>query len=356
MPFSALDVVRSAFQRMKRLLFLPVRPGQWLRFALVGFLAGEMGGSGGCSSLRIPFNFPDSQPREQFQVGIPGAPGVLFFLGIALALFLILVLVIVFTYINSRMRFVLFDSIVDGECRIRDSWSRRGTPAFRYFLFQIAVALAAFASFGVLIGVPALLGFGMGLFENPRQHILALVLGGLIVGFLFLTWLIAFILLQVLTKDFIVPQMALDDVTATEAWRRLWNMMSAEKVGYAGYLGMKAALSLAAGIVLGIVTLLVVLVILIPVGGLSNHSAWRKSGRTRMEPPHNCHCDRGRSHRGSRTDPDYVFDFSTGDRLFPGVFNLFLRRALSTSAHAAPIQVRLRHRSSLLLNSPFPQP
>jgi hypothetical protein len=85
------------------------------------------------------------------------------------------------------MRFVLFDSIVNGECRIRDSWSRRGTPAFRYFLFQIAVALAAFASLGVLIGVPALLGFGMGLFENPRQHILALVLGGLLVGLLFLS-------------------------------------------------------------------------------------------------------------------------------------------------------------------------
>ena len=267
MPHSALDVVSPAFERTKRLLFLPFRPAQWLRFALVGFLAGEMGGSGGCSSLRVPLNFPDSQSREQFQAGIPGAPGVLFFLGIALALFLVLVLVIVFTYINSRMRFVLFDSIVEGECRIRDSWSRRGTPAFRYFLFQIAVVLSAFASLGVLIGVPALLGFGMGLFENPRQHILALVLGGLIVGILFLTWLIAFILLQVLTKDFIVPQMALDDVTAPEAWRRLWNMMSAEKVGYAGYLGLKVALSLAAGIVLGIVTLLAVLVILIPVGG-----------------------------------------------------------------------------------------
>ena len=268
MPLSAIDVVSPAFERTKRLLFVPFRPGQWLRFALVGFLAGEMGGSGGCSSLRVPLNLPDSQSGEQFQAGIPGAPGFLFFLGIALALFLVLVLVIVFTYINSRMRFVLFDSIVNGECRIRDSWSRRGTPAFRYFLFQIAVALAAFASLGVLIGVPALLGFGMGLFENPRQHILALVLGGLLVGLLFLTWLIAFILLQVLTKDFIVPQMALDDVTATEAWRRLWNMMSADKVGYAGYLGMKVALSLGAAIVLGIVTLLVFLVILIPVGGL----------------------------------------------------------------------------------------
>ena len=267
MPLSALDVVGPALERTKGLLFLPFRPGQWLRFALVGFLAGEMGGSGGCSSLRVPLNFPDSQSREQFQVGIPGAPGVLFFLGIALALFLVLVLVIVFTYINSRMRFVLFDSIVEGECRIRDSWSRRGTPAFRYFFFQIAVVLAAFASLGVLIGVPALLGFGMGLFENPRQHILALVLGGLIVGLLFLTWLIAFILLQVLTKDFIVPQMALDDVTAPEAWRRLLNMMSAEKVGYAGYLGLKVALSVAAGIVLGIVTLLAVLVVLVPVGG-----------------------------------------------------------------------------------------
>lgn len=266
MPASAIDVVSPAFERMKLLLFKPFRFGQWLRFALVGFLAGEMGGAGGCS-FRLPMNFPSSSDsRDQFQ--IPGSGrGALFLLGIMLAVLLIFALALVFAYISSRMRFVLFDSIVDGECRIRDSWSRRGAPAFRYFIFQILIGLAGLFSLAVLIGLPVLLGFSLGLFQNPRQHILALVLGGLIVMLIFFLWLIFFLLVQILTKDFVVPQMALDDLTPSEAWDRLWAQMKAAKGQYAGYIGMKMALSIAAVVILGFITIAVLLVLLVPVGG-----------------------------------------------------------------------------------------
>jgi hypothetical protein len=72
----------------------------------------------------------------------------------------------------------------------------------------------------------------------------------------------------VLTKDFVVPQMAMEDIGAIEAWRRLLSMMNFEKGGYAGYLGMKVVLALGAAVIMSMVTVIVVLLILIPVGGI----------------------------------------------------------------------------------------
>ena len=41
-------------------------------------------------------------------------------------------------------------------------------------------------------------------------------------------WFVTFLLGAVLTKDFVVPQMAFENLTAVDAWRRLWAMMKAE--------------------------------------------------------------------------------------------------------------------------------
>ena len=263
MPASAVDVISPAFERMKRQLFSPFRFGQWLRFAVVGFLAGEMGSGGGCST-NIPF---DSSDSEQFQgVGLPG--DALTALGVVVLVILGIALGIILLYISSRMRFVLFDGVVAGECRIRDSWSRRGGPAFRYFIWQLLLILAAVISLCVVVGIPLLLAFGAGLFQNPQENVLALVLGGLVLLLILLAWAIVFGVVTVFTKDFVVPQMALEDLTASEGWSRLWAMMKSEKGPFAGYVGMKIVLAIAAAILLGIITLIVILVLLIPVGGV----------------------------------------------------------------------------------------
>jgi hypothetical protein len=62
--------------------------------------------------------------------------------------------------------------------------------------------------------------------------------------------------------------MAFDKVSVGEGWRRLLTMMKAEKGGYAGYIGMKIVLSFAAGVIFFVATLVVILVLLIPVGGV----------------------------------------------------------------------------------------
>jgi hypothetical protein len=169
-------------------------------------------------------------------------------------------LLVLFIYINSVMRFILFDSIIAKECHIRQAWVRRRSHGLRLFVWQILLTLAAFAAFLILIGIPVA--------SHPREHLLPLVLGGVGLFLLLLVLVALLAVVHVMTKDFVVPQMALENISAMEGWQRLWWWLKAEKGGYAGYIGLKIVLAIGAGIVLGIITVIVLLMLLIPVGSV----------------------------------------------------------------------------------------
>ena len=94
------------------------------------------------------------------------------------------------------------------------------------------------------------------------------MLGGALFLLLFFVLLLGLGVVHVMTKDFVVPQMALENLSAMEGWRRLWSRVESEKGGYAAYIGMKIVLAIGAGVLLGIVTFLVLLMLIIPVGGV----------------------------------------------------------------------------------------
>lgn len=128
--------------------------------------------------------------------------------------------------------------------------------------------LVMLAALLVVIGIPLACAGALGRFAHGRDHVLGLVLGGIV---LFLILLVLFVLdgvVSVMTKDFLVPQMALEDISAMEGWRRLWLWIKYEKGGYAGYIGMKIVLAIAATIVLSIITIIAPLVLLIIIGGI----------------------------------------------------------------------------------------
>jgi len=270
LPISAAESISPAFQRAKQQLFHPFRFGQWARLAFVGFLAGEMG-SGGCNpSFNVPW--PNHQSGSQHLLATGWSPQLANHPAIIVVLFVLFGAVTLgvgtlFVYINSVMRFVLFDSVVTGECHVRKNWVLRRPHGRRLFWWQLLFSLATMATIVIVIGVPLAIAWGLGLFHNPSQHILPLVLGGTLLFLVFLVLIVVLAVIQVMTKDFVVPQMALEEITAMDAWRRLWPLLKAEKGGYAGYIGMKIILSIAAGIVLGIITIVALLVLLIPVGG-----------------------------------------------------------------------------------------
>lgn len=274
MPISAVDTISLAIDHTKRQLFQPFRLGQWTRLAVVGLLAGELGSGGGLrgSNFRFP-QHPGPSPHFPapgfFGDGFSGIDPAL--LGGLIAVLVIsgLVLAVILMYVSSVMRFILFDSVVAKQCRIRQGWSRRQGAGWRYFLWQLLYLVAMLGGCVVLVGIPLAFAFGMGWLKEPKAHLLPLILGGIVLFFALLIFIVAMTVIFVLTKDFVVPQMALENIGALEGWRRLWPMIKSEKGGYAAYIGMKILMAIGAGIVIGIATLILGLIIAIPTIGLS---------------------------------------------------------------------------------------
>ena len=262
MPISAIDAVSPAFHHTKDQLLRPFRAAQWAKLALVGFLAGELT-SGGCHGS----SFQPTHPGGGEHFPLPHANLLLYASVIALLIVIGLVFWILFLYVSSVMRFILFDSVITRRCEIRRSWSRRHGAGLRYFVWQLLLLFAIPAGLVVLLGIPAALAFAAGWLRDPGQHMIPLILGGMLLFLVLMSFIVLTLLVHVLTKDFVVPEMALEDISAWEGWRRLLPMMRSEKSNYAGYVGMKIVMALGAAVVVGIVTLIVLLIFLIPVGG-----------------------------------------------------------------------------------------
>ncbi|HWY08332.1 MAG TPA: hypothetical protein VNY24_15835 [Candidatus Acidoferrales bacterium] len=272
MPISAVDAIDPAFQHAKRQLLQPFRFGQWARLALVGLLAGELGSGGGCNgSFNIPSTHRQGGTEQFLSLGWPKLLGdypVMFASLIAVLIVVGIGLVVLFTYIGSVMRFILFDSIVAKECHIRKGWARRRREGYLLFVWQITLMLLSFAAFVIVVGIPAMFAWTLGWFAHPAEHVPGLVVGGILLFLVFLAVVVGFAVVHVMTKDFVVPQMALENISAFEGWSRLWLWLKAEKGGYAGYIGMKIVLAVGAGIALTIISLTVIVLLLIPIGGI----------------------------------------------------------------------------------------
>jgi hypothetical protein len=272
LPISATDVFHPAFEHAREQLFTQFRFGQWVRLAIVGLLAGEMGG---CSvNLNFPsgsFHWPGHERNAPHTANafLPAAwtaHPLLFAAAIAVAVLIGLALFVLLIYIQSVMRFILFDSVIARECHIRAGWTRRHRPGFHLFIWQLAFTAATYVVMLVVIAGPALSVWALGWFARPRDHLLGLILAGLALLAILLVLVFAALVIQLMTKDFVVPQMALEDVSAFEGWRRLWLWLKHDAGGYAGYVGMKIVLAIGAAIACAILAVIAILILAVPIG------------------------------------------------------------------------------------------
>jgi hypothetical protein len=164
------------------------------------------------------------------------------------------------------MRFILFDSIVARECHIRAGWTRRKEPGFRLFVWRLWFMLATLVAFLLVLGIPLVRAWTLGWFKHARDHVLGFVLGGIVLFLVLLVLLVLVAVINVMTKDFVVPQMALENIAVMEGWRRLWEWIKSEKGGYAGYIGIKIVLAIGAAIALLIVTVIAMFGVVIIIG------------------------------------------------------------------------------------------
>jgi len=102
--------------------------------------------------------------------------------------------------------------------------------------------------------------------KSHRQPGPELLLAFLPVAALFLMFSLVLHLIAVLTKDFVVPIMALDGVGVLEGWRRFLAILTQSIGSFAGYIGMKIVLAIVASVIFGIAAAIVAIFVMIPIG------------------------------------------------------------------------------------------
>lgn len=249
-------------ERMKAMLFRPFRFKTWLKVGFIGWLAGASSG-GGCN-LRMP-SVPDQRGGTS---GQDVEHTIRVFLNehlliVILILAFSIAISLAFVYLSCRFRFILFDSVLERDPQIARGWWRYDRPAHRYFGFLISYMIASVLLLALIVGLPLWRAYKSSIFkaDNPFPALFAYLVP-LVLGVLL--FVIVAAVIASLVNDFIVPLLALDEMTIGGAWFRLKEMIAAEPWAFAGYLGMKFVLALAAGAVAGIAMLIVVLALAIP--------------------------------------------------------------------------------------------
>jgi hypothetical protein len=257
-PLAAIDCIQPAIELTKQRLFRPVKYSMWWRIAFLGVFSGEMSGGNG-------FHFNSMMPSapshaHQFATN----PGMIVALALSLAA-LGLALILAFMYISSVLRFVLFDAVLNGRYRIREGWRMWRERAIPYFRLQVLTFVTLLVGLVILIGTPLGVIYSRGVFQTKHwdaDSILIAVVGGLLA----MVWLLGAALFVTLSKDFVLPMMALEGVDYDEGWRRLLHMMSAEKKSYVFYILMKIVLAISGTILLSLAAIVAILAAGIPLG------------------------------------------------------------------------------------------
>ena len=267
-PLSAVDCVSPAIAQTKKQLFAPFQFKRWLRLAVVCILTGEFAGGGGGGGGNFHFPIPHGKsgkemmafPHVEWGQILPWLPW------IAAGVVLLFLFAFIMLYISCVFRFVLFDSVLNDRCEFKGSWTRWEPRGRSYFYWHLVLSGISLVALSLILGVPVLIAWEVGLFHHPGEHLAELILGGVALFFFLIAFIVVGAVIGLFAKDFCIPIMAMEEVGIVAAWRRLLPMLAAEKLAFAFYVLMKIVLAIANAIIIGMATLVLVIVLIIPLG------------------------------------------------------------------------------------------
>lgn len=265
MPLNASEAISPAYERTKQILFNPFVGPRWLKLALVVLGAGEVGGA------TFPnFNFPmrGSTPTPTADFPAIHWPAPMAAMGLVAILALLGVLFLTLwlfgIYFWSRFRFVLFDTVIEGDCQIGRSFARNSDPGHRLFGWMLLITALSFATMAIFIGGPiiaAIKALRAGI--SPGGSFIAAIFG--VFGAIIIVALVVGLVLLFI-QDFVIPVMALERFTFVDSCRRVWQLVMKEPGVYVFYVVMKIVLAIGLGIIFGIGIFIALLVLGIPLG------------------------------------------------------------------------------------------
>jgi len=265
---SAVDVISTAFAHTADQLAEPFRFGQWARLAVLALATGELSSGSGCGNVfrGLPTQFP--KPSHNFVDPKDLLHGIDPALIATLLLIVIgggLILMLVWIYVASVSRFMLFEAVLRKNCdSLSAGWHRWQGTGLRYFVWQLVLSAISLMVAAVLF-IPLLVPL-LATLKNHQEPGPEILLAFLPMIFVFGVFSLVVVLVNVLSKDFVVPLMAIDGVSFIEGWRRLLAMIRDETLSFAGYIGMKIVLAIGASVVFGILSAIAAVFMILPVG------------------------------------------------------------------------------------------
>jgi hypothetical protein len=274
---SAIDAFAPAFARVGAMLFRPFRLGTWLKIGFIGLLGGGAVVANGGFNFRVPAvpsggHRGDLPPEtEDIFRAIRAIHLADYFYIFLIVIAVIIVFALIFLYLFCRFRFILFDTVVTGQAGVGRGWRKYESQANRYFGFWLAFRLLNWATMFLIVGMPLWHAYKSGVFsgDNSLPEFFAILasiaLAAIAAG-------IVLAIVSTLAKDFVMPVVALDDLSIGDAWSAVWRVVASEPRAWAAYMGMKLLCALGSGIALSIAFVIAMLpaaiVIGIPVGVL----------------------------------------------------------------------------------------
>jgi len=253
---TAAEAVSPALNRTASLLFRPFRWGTFLKLCAVAVLTEgasgnyRMGNSGHRASTTVSPHVMTSIPD--------GFIPLLIVFGI-----LALVIGIALFYLIVRLRFALFDCLIHQTRYLRTGWHLYRDQAWRFFLFSIVIGTAF-----LVVAVAALVPFASGFIHLYREsqatnHFDVGVMIGLVIQLLpvILGLVLLGVVLDVVTRDFMLPHFALENASAGEAWGAVWDRVVAEKGAFVFYAVLRVLLPFLA--MIGIFILMIIPVVIV---------------------------------------------------------------------------------------------
>ena len=242
----AVDAIDEAIDRTKKLL-LPFNLSFWLKLALVAMLVGGsgFGNIGNWGDFKGEKDAGDSKLPQLSQ-------GVII-LGIAIVAVVIIV-GLVLSYLSAISSFVLIKALVKRDLRLVEDYQANADLGVRYFLFNLCALILMFA-----LGMGAFMA-GLGIYLVVKSTFILIFL--FVLGIVYLAAVIfTFSTIMWLVREFAVPMVYANGGGITDALRQVISLFKSNFWQFSVYMLLKFALGIAAGIVVLVVSIPIIILL-----------------------------------------------------------------------------------------------
>lgn len=250
--YYAATNIDEALDRTKHLLW-PPRTGIWIRIAIIALFLG--------GGIINPLRTDKLHLSGINNSGIPGPAALSGYMDLILTVTIgICVAGLIYVVISSILQFVFVDCLSSGTILLTRTFRLRwgkGLHLVGFYVVLLFIILLCTFGLAALLIIPA---FASGFPDMVTLLILVIEILILLLIILIPVWIIA-----ILTADFVVPVMIVDEIGIIAGWKRVYRLFNGRWIEAGIYTSLKILIIFITGVALGAI----VFIISIPMGIIS---------------------------------------------------------------------------------------